>query len=460
MDFNQNATQLRSYLGVKPQKKGLTHNINKFAPFFPFPTRNPERARFARGFEGVVGEFTRLVSQQSLNEKLNLDDTVNSIAAKVEVGSADLPYFKSLIKHYLLDQNSSMKIFHPYIFKYLQKTEGDEGKGESEIALFLRDVYSTDKEAIKGVFEKSESEHVMAKLILENLENLEDKEKATKYIGKLGHISNLFFEDFLYITKHTEYFTEHFELFLAYYYFFYITQLTLKLSQRQNANYSQVNELYYTLDWEGTNKSRTSQVKGYNLIKDSSRNLLVHSNTLEQINILQGTKGLAYPELINNFNEFSSEDRTELEEIVSNWIKEYAYLMDLVIVDEIPKDFESQIFNLFKLIEEVHTKVQTKQGTQSRYALSLEQIGKKYFLKSRGSFGYMLNMSQDLLLLLSAVVIKDSKKSLKDVFKGLEDRGVYFDRYSKEAIVELFDKLNLLDKKSDSGDAQYVKPIL
>ncbi|MGG0176416.1 DNA phosphorothioation-dependent restriction protein DptG [Gottfriedia acidiceleris] len=460
MDFNQNAIQLRNYLGVKPEKKGLTHNINKFAPFFPFPTRNPERAKFARGFEGVVGEFSRLLSNQSINDKLDLDEVVNKISEKVEINSEDKPYFKSLIKHYLLDQNSSMKIFHPYIFKYLQKTDGDEGKGESEIALFLRDIYSRENEKIKALFEKTESEHVMAKLILENLDYLEDKEKISKYTGKLEHISNVFYEDFLFITKHTEYFTEHFELFLAYYYFFYITQLSLKLSQRQNANYSEVNELFYTLDWEGTNKSRSSQIKGYNLIKESAKNLLVHSNTLEQINIIQGTKGLSYPELINNFESLSISDKTELENEITNWIKEYADLMEIELVENYSIEYVSLIFKLFAMIEEVHTKIQTKQGTKSRYSLSVEQIGKKYFLKSRGSFGYMLNMSQDLLLLLSAVVIKDHKKSLKDVFKGLEDRGVYFDRYSKEAIVELFDKLNLLDKKSDSGDAQYVKPIL
>ena len=72
----------------------------------------------------------------------------------------------------------------------------------------------------------------------------------------------------------------------------------------------------------------------------------------------------------------------------------------------------------------------------------------------------MLNISQDLLLLLTALSLKNERKSLKQVFIELELRGLYFDRYSREEIVKLFDKLNLLDKKSDSGDAQYVKPIL
>ena len=41
-----------------------------------------------------------------------------------------------------------------------------------------------------------------------------------------------------------------------------------------------------------------------------------------------------------------------------------------------------------------------------------------------------------------------------------ERRGLFFDRYSKEEIVNLLNTWNLIDKKSDSGDAQYVKQIL
>ena len=34
------------------------------------------------------------------------------------------------------------------------------------------------------------------------------------------------------------------------------------------------------------------------------------------------------------------------------------------------------------------------------------------------------------------------------------------DKESKELVVKFLEKLNLIDKKSDSGDAQYVKSIL
>ncbi|KAB7651332.1 DNA phosphorothioation-dependent restriction protein DptG, partial [Bacillus sp. B2-WWTP-C-10-Post-4] len=37
--------------------------------------------------------------------------------------------------------------------------------------------------------------------------------------------------------------------------------------------------------------------------------------------------------------------------------------------------------------------------------------------------------------------------------------GIYFDRDSRKIIIGLYEKLNILEKKSDSGDAQYVKYI-
>ena len=46
------------------------------------------------------------------------------------------------------------------------------------------------------------------------------------------------------------------------------------------------------------------------------------------------------------------------------------------------------------------------------------------------------------------------------MFKEYEKRGVYLDRTSKEILQEYFAKLNIIDKKSDSGDAQYVRRIL
>ena len=49
---------------------------------------------------------------------------------------------------------------------------------------------------------------------------------------------------------------------------------------------------------------------------------------------------------------------------------------------------------------------------------------------------------------------------LNDVFSEFECRGVFLDNHSKDEVMRYYEKLNLIEKKSDSGDAQYVKRIL
>lgn len=65
------------------------------------------------------------------------------------------------------------------------------------------------------------------------------------------------------------------------------------------------------------------------------------------------------------------------------------------------------------------------------------------------------------LILYTKICIKDEEKMrLNDVFKAFEQRGVFLDELSKEQVMKYYEKLNLIEKKSDSGDAQYVKRIL
>ena len=73
----------------------------------------------------------------------------------------------------------------------------------------------------------------------------------------------------------------------------------------------------------------------------------------------------------------------------------------------------------------------------------------------------MLVLSEELLVLMTKVSVGDRKQvRLNELFDEFRNRGIYLDNQSQESIVEFYEKLNLIEKKSDSGDAQYVKGIL
>lgn len=457
----ENLQQLRKSLSIKADKSGLSHTINRKSIFLPFTTRATERPKFRKGFEGVLGGFTRNISDNHLNEDLNLDDLIKNISKVVDISNEDKPFFEKILRRFLQDKKGNMKVFHPHIFQYLPFSEGPEAKGEQEIAKFLSDILYEDNEQFKKFFEKSSSDDLVAKLILHHLDGLEKSERKNKYKSKLPHLSEVFKEDFLFLTKHEDYFKGHYEIFLSYYYFYYITQVTLKFSQKAKGRFDSNNEVYFTLDWEATSKNRKGYGFGYQMIKEASRNLLIDINSLEHLNFLMGTDdSQSYPELQTTYEQMTATEQEMLLTMLREWIIEYRSILSLQ-EEYLAKDLEYDVLvdKLYSSIEEAYEKP-TMQGPRNRYQLSIEEIGKKFFMKTRGSLGYMLNVSQDLLLLLTALSLKEERKSLKQVFLELEHRGLYFDRYSREEIVKLYDKLNLLDKKSDSGDAQYVKPIL
>ena len=86
---------------------------------------------------------------------------------------------------------------------------------------------------------------------------------------------------------------------------------------------------------------------------------------------------------------------------------------------------------------------------------------KANFIKRRGRIGHTLKIDQEHLLFLTKLCIGDQPKiRLKTLWEEMKKRGVHFDESSKMEVVKLFEKINLIEKKSDSGDAQYVRTIL
>lgn len=92
---------------------------------------------------------------------------------------------------------------------------------------------------------------------------------------------------------------------------------------------------------------------------------------------------------------------------------------------------------------------------------NLSEFCKSRWVKNRKKSGLVLNLTERDVIFLTKICLRAEEKiRLNDLFKEYEKRGIYLDGTSKEYLQEFFTKLNLIDKKSDSGDAQYVKRIL
>ncbi len=461
MNYQENLEQLLKITNYNETKNSIRLKFNDDYTLFPFQTREPNRPKFNSGFKNIISEFSRIINEVKLADNFDVENLLNEIINndKIETrNDEDSIYLQALLKDYIINQNNELKVVHPYLFKYVTPTKDLSRKGEVDIACFFNDVFFNDNIEMKTYFNsKDESQYsnynILTSMIIDNLPELEHDSIQSDYIGKLNYVTDVFKEDIEFALDYKDFLNKNIENIFAYYYFFYITQLSLKIFKKEN-DLNSLEELYYLLDSENASKNRKTINNGYGLIKSQNRYLLYKIYTIDYVNKILGTKGLIYSELIEYVNNLEPKEYDSFIIALKGFIKIYNKTKDNF--EEIESDTFEELFNLiYARLLEIKDK-----STNSRYVSYFEDIGKKYFLKNRGRYGSVLNLNQDMLLTITALCVKKDKIKLKDLFVEFEKRGIFLDNSSKSEVENLLTKLNYIDKKSDSGEAQYVRRIL
>ncbi|MGG3563173.1 DNA phosphorothioation-dependent restriction protein DptG [Neobacillus rhizosphaerae] len=452
------------------------HDTGDVFPILPFLSK---RTRAIRQFNKVLGEFIRSISGVEFNEKAlgNKDfylskeenDLSEYIASQVEFSNEDDESdFVRFLNEYLFNQEE-IKPIHPYLFNYI-KLDKNLKNEFGKYAQFMNETLIKNHPDIKKIFSNKDSDDILTELILEKMTTLEkmknSSETQKQYQSLLGAFTELYQEDIIYLSKYKDYFLASFPLLTHYYVFMYVCQLLLKFEQFTEADYQKVQPLYFALDWEAISKRRKAadDLEGFSYLKEKLVHLFPHIHTIShlshnsfnemRINEVNNIQFIPYADLYAEIQSKGAQYEEAFLNDLKQWIKEYCVWAKIEITDDsttIPDAFKV----LFTCLREGMST-----GVCVKYGQNLEDLGSSQFLKTRGSLGQVLNIKHEFLLLLTAVSVKDQRIPLNDLFVEFEKRGVAFDRYSKKEIITLFDNLNIIDKKSDSGDAQYVKPIL
>ena len=351
---------------------------------------------------------------------------------------------------------------HPKLFLYLPLSEGPEAGGEIKIAQFLKNEFFNGIDIENFFYETNYkyNSNILIEFIVDNLKELPDgSEDYESYVPKpLQKIIQVFKEDIQFLLlNHKDFLVKNFDGILSFYLFFYFTQFALKSAS--NTTSYDLEKTFYLLDWETVSKNRSCVKLGYKRVSNYLKTLLIKIDAMEHLNILLGTNDLLPSEIIAHVNELDNSSKSEFIHCFKSWI-DYVRSQENLDKINLSDDFE-ELFSIYlQSIEDSYSVNKSRHGTVSRYPIIVEDLGKKYFLKRRGRFGYMFNLNQEMLILITAVCIKEEKMKITQLFEEYEKRGLFFDRDSWDSIVDLFNKLNLIDKKSDSGDIQYVKSIL
>jgi DNA phosphorothioation-dependent restriction protein DptG len=455
---------------ILSKHKDKRHNTGKAANVLPFVTTKGKSLN--DDFNDLLGEFVRDICGFKFTEtKKNKDvitfpedPLISEVIKQINFQEETRVDLERFLKQHLYKQDDKMKIFHPYMYNYLRVPDKDLYK---KYATFISDILVQDNDEIRSIFVNKNSDDILTELILKNLDlSKNDIEHSVRYQHLLPFLSKSYKEDLLYISNFKDYFLANFSLLTQFYSFMYVCQISLQFERFDKGIYNTASPLYFALEWESISNRRKASEEGFRSIKEKSSRLFVHIHTMSQLShhkLVDDNESLSklpfctYKDLVDLYNSKDHDVQIRFLQDITHWILEYSklYLPHQEAVINEPVDISSAFLTLFKCLE----KGMNKEACEN-YGKKIENLGGKTLLKNRGSSGLVLNMKQEMLLLLTAVCVKNERMPLNKLFDEFTKRGVSFDRISRKVIVELFDSLNILDKKSDSGDAQYVKPIL
>ncbi len=300
----------------------------------------------------------------------------------------------------------------------------------------------------------------------------ETQKQELPYYAVNKVLSSVFLEDLKLILGDQKLAETYLPTLLNFYFFILIAENCISVSKRMNGARDAIAELYFALDWEKTTQGRLCYKKGFKTLEPAIEDMFIHAGVLEILNT-QGDISSAEPVDYIAIKEFISQNPEDEERVASKIRDASNFLLSLKFDDDTlfssldhPSDecksVEQEIDYLYRIVRTILFETQ-RNKPRGDYSNSYREFcqGDSGFEKRRGRSGIMLNITDDTLLLLTVVSIghRDSM-SLTELFGQFERRGVFMDETTKEEVARFFEKRSMLDKKSDSGETQYVKRIL
>jgi len=466
MSYSLSIEQFNKTFEVNPNvdsKYKLRHKAGKTFKVFPFiPNNNVDSVT---ELNGLIGQYLSKV-EGIKQVPVTVEKLVDAIKEETSIDPGMDEVFIEVVRNMFFDTEDKLRPINLRMLSHVPC----ESNSEKNLAEFLVDVLG-DTTLLKNYIHSAnrkldEQSNVLEKLVNSKLSSdLEDENKGIKYYRITNVVQELFEADFEYILGSRTRTKDYMITLLEFYYFIYTSQACLQLNRFFDGNRKQCIPLYFSLEWEKTSQNRLCYKEGWTYLQSAIKKIYAHANVLEILNQTDGKKEpIDYIEL-NRMSAVSAEEDQRianeikiLTDAYRDAVQDCNEMNEIKREDSIRGKAASEVKYLFDCIKCQFENRRDRPYTS--YAKQFEDYSYKY-LKNRGRSGMMLNLTEETLIFLTKICIKDQEKMrLNDVFREFEARGVFLDNISKEQVMYYYEKLNLIEKKSDSGDAQYVKRIL
>lgn len=295
-----------------------------------------------------------------------------------------------------------------------------------------------------------------------------ERSKAKPYYRVNRALSDLFLQDLRLIFSNTKLTDQYLSSLLEYYFFMFVVQNCLTVGKKMKGERDSIHPLYFALDWEKTTQGRQCYKQGFKTLEPAIEDMFVHAGVLEILNTNDDSEQYDYIAIREALSENPSSEGILASKVrsITEKCKELINNPELFMAvepqREVPSVFEEEVEYLYRTVRTILLNTD-RDKPRSEYSNSFRLFCQSglCFEKVRGRSGTMLNLTEDALMLLTAISIGTNETlSLTEMFKKFEARGVFLDEPSREEVAKFFERRSMLDKKSDSGETQYVKRIL
>lgn len=469
------------------------HKTGNSIKLFPFSTKFNEKQcdQDLSSFNGIIGESFRLKLKRQYPNNFKSDkekpfihklrdSILEEAISRTETNGLN-EHLKDVLIEMFFEEDGGIVKYDKSVLTYMNfATENAQLR---DIAKYVFDIFIDNNHVQIDDFRNSTDGNIFFKLLSESLPKLIDSDKSNhskKFPILHQRIVELFLDDYKNIERNRNDYLKHLQDLVKYYYFFYLSQTAIQLNQFSTENKTE--PIYFSLDWETLSESRLAYKFGWKRLENNLTSLFAHAFTVELLNYLPICDNLPtdYATLLSNYNTLSENEKenvcTQIERISDFYMIKINDLKDafrngsswekceLALAEQLStkkfSSIESQMFSLYYRVNYQFLN-SGRNPRYNDYAKWFIQFSKLNYTKRRGRLGFTTALNQETLLLLTKLCVGDNEKiRVKEFWDELEKRGIKFDESSKLEVIKLFERINLLEKKSDSGDAQYVKSII
>ena len=444
----------------------LTHRSGKRFKLFPFIANN--NVKPVVSLKDLIGRYLSQIAGKD-PVPVTVEDLINKLKndTELEIDLGAEGIFEQVVRHMFFDQEGKTR---PINLRMLMQTPCKESK-ECKLADYLADVLgdaATLNQYMDNAVERLDTQsNALESFTTSKFEYKPcSREAGSEYQRITSALQQKFESDFEYILGARNRTRDYLIPLIEFYYFTYTAQAILQLNRFLDGDRSACVPLFFRLEWEKTSQNRRCYTEGWNKLQSAAKKIYAHAITLEILNqTTEQSEPVDYIKLQEMINSTPGEDHRIAEEIKVLTDRYRAAISDCTEMKELQRrespDGETAAEVRF-LFESVRLQFENTDRSRpySSYAKNFEDYSKNYS-QQRGRSGWMLTLTEETLIFLTKICIKDQEKMrLNDVFDEFAARGIFLDNHSMTEVMRYYEKLNLIEKKSDSGDAQYVKRIL